>query len=197
MGQGLGIGGAIGVFCSQAMTPHGIGLTKHISIAATGLFSGLAVDLASDIFAKEGKVIVERDVILNAHEVLRHCGSYYCESRANWMQALVRQKHEWVVLESETRRYYVVQKQPSTGDVTIDVRNTVRAANDVGLLAAKQPTGHGEIRLKRADQDFDLPNDLQVAYIIAWARKEDPRWAFSTENSRHMITRLRFALQDF
>ncbi|EPY39169.1 hypothetical protein AGDE_04760 [Angomonas deanei] len=79
----------------------------------------------------------------------------------------------------------------------MDMRLSLRGANDLGLVAAGRPTQTGEIQLHRPDMEFDLPNDVQVAYMIAWLRKEDPRWALSTENSRQFTTKARYALNDF
>ncbi len=172
-------------------------LAKHLSIIGAGTLAGLSVDFASDCSAKVGKPIIHRDVVLNATDILRHVSTFYapCESVpvSRWM----RQKHEWLLLESHTHKYYVVQKDPATGNLLMDMRLSPRTANDLGLAVAGRPTHTGEIRQHRADQEFDLPNDLQVAYVIAWLRKEDPRWSFSTENSRHFTTKLRAALNDF
>ena len=197
MGQGLGCGAAAGVVASLTQGPARISLANHVLIAAAGAGAGLCVDLASDINAKVGKVVVHREVVLQATDVLRHVYTFYSPCHSNPMSQRFRQKHEWCVLESHTHRFYTVQKWPASGDVTIDLRMSLRAANDVGLTAAGRPTMTGETKLPRPDCDFDLPNDLQVAYVIAWLRKEDPRWAFSTENSRHFTTRLRAALNDF
>ena len=197
MGQAVGLCGSATCALSLGLFPAQLPFSKHMAIAGSGIVGGLAIDLASDLFAKHGKVVIEREVILNAQDVLKHCSSWYCTNDANPVSRFVQQKHEWLVLESEQRMFYAVQKNPGTGDVTIEVRNTLRAANDCGLRAAKRPLNTGEIRLHRMDHDFDLPDDLQVAYVIAWARKEDPRWGMTTENSKHFTYRLRFALNDF
>lgn len=76
------------------------------------------------------------------------------------------------------------------------MRNSFRAANDVGLIAAGRPTHTGEVRQHRADMEFDIPSDVQVTYVIAWLWKEDPRWVFSTDNSRRFTTRARYTLND-
>jgi hypothetical protein len=197
MGQGLGCGAAAGVMASLAAGPLRTSLANHVAIAAAGAGAGLCVDLVSDINAKTGKVLVHRDVVLQASDVLRHVYTFYAPCESNLISRRFYQKHEWCVLESHTNRFYTVQKWPKTGDVSVDMRMSLRTANDLGLVAAGRPTMTGETKLARPDCDFDLPNDLQVAYIIAWLRKEDPRWAFSTENSRHFTTRLRSALNDF
>lgn len=180
-----------------AALPLHLGLINTISLVATTGGVGLAVDLASDFAAKEGKVVINREVVLNASDVLRHVQTFYTSTESNTVARIFRQKHEWLVLESHTHRYYTVQKNPANGDLLMDVRNSLRAANDVGLKVAGKPTMSGEIKQHRMDQQFDLPNDLQVAYVIAWLRKEDARWAFSTENCRHFTTKLRYALNDF
>jgi hypothetical protein len=172
-------------------------MTQTVAMAGGFAASGLAIDLASDVTAKHGKVTIDRDVVLNATDVLKHVSSYYTTVNSNAAGRMLRQKHEWIILQSEMRKFYTVQKNPATGDVLVQVRSNLRSANDLGLRVAGQPTQSGEIRLHRPDHDFDLPNDLQVAYLIAWARKEDPRWACTTENSKHLTQRLRFALNDF
>ncbi|KAG8347737.1 hypothetical protein TRVL_01423 [Trypanosoma vivax] len=187
----------VGTALSISALPARVTLSDHLGICAAVSACGLAVDFASDCFAKEGRVIIHRDVLLKARDVLRHVSTFYSPCESNRASQLFRQKHEWVVLESHGQCYYVVQKNPATGDVLMDVRNSLRAANDVGLTVAGRPAHTGEIRHHRTDVEFDLPNDLQVAYVIAWLRKEDPRWAFSTENSRHFTNRLRYALMDF
>jgi hypothetical protein len=197
MGQGLGCGTAAGVFTSLAIAPSGPSFQNQLMISAAGAGLGLCVDLVSDIHAKSGKVLVHKDVVLQASDVLRHVYTFYAPCETNPVSRIVRQKHEWCVLESHSHRFYTVQKWPKTGDVSIDLRMSLRTANDIGLTCAGRPTVTGEIKLATPDCDFDLPNDLQVAYIIAWLRKEDPRWGFSTENSRHFTTRLRTALNDF
>jgi hypothetical protein len=197
MGQGLGVGAAAGIASSMISMPLNLSLAKHLSIIGAGAVTGMCVDFASDCFAKEGKVIIHRDVVLNATDILRHVSTFYAPCESVLASRLVRQKHEWLILESHTHKYYVVQKDPATGNVLMDMRMSPRTANDVGLRIAGRPTMTGEIRQRRADQEFDLPNDLQVAYVIAWLRKEDPRWSFSTENSRHFTIRLRTALNDF
>ncbi|KAF8288364.1 hypothetical protein TcG_08617 [Trypanosoma cruzi] len=197
MGQGLTCGATLGVGLSLSALPARLSVTDHLGICAAVAGCGLCVDFVSDCCAKEGRVIIHRDVLLQAQDVLRHVSTFYTMCDSNPIARFFRQKHEWLVLESHGRRYYTVQKNPATGDVLMDVRNSLRAANDVGLSVAGRPIHTGEIRLHRVDLEFDLPNDLQVAYMIAWLRKEDPRWSFSTENSRHFTTRARYALNDF
>ena len=187
----------IGAGASMIAMPLKMGIANHCAVVGVVAGAGLGVDFFSDCTAKDGKVIVQRDVMLNAQDVIRHVSSYTCPCDANPTSRFFRQKHEWLILESESRKYYTVQKNPATGDLLLDVRSSVRNANDLGLKVAGRPTMGGETRLRRADHEFDLPNDLQVAYVIAWLRKEDPRWAFSTENSKHFTTKLRYALNDF
>lgn len=196
MGQAASGGALIGA--GLAVPVSSIFTTSQtITMVGACCASGLAIDFASDVTAKHGKVVIDRDVVINATDALRHCSSYYCANRSNLFSKMIQQKHEWLVLQSESHRFYTVQKDPATGDVLLQVRSSLRAANDLGLKVAHQPLQTGEVRLHRADQDFDLPNDLMVAYVIAWARKEDPRWACTTENSKHFTARLRFALNDF
>ena len=180
-----------------ALTGAKLKFATHAAIVASTTATGLLVDFASDLTARHGRVAIERDVILNAQDALRHCYSYYGRNTVHPVSKLLHQKHEWLVLESHSYKYYVVEKCPRTGDVAIAMRSTLRAANDVGLASAGLPIHTGETRLQRMDQDFDLPSDLQVAYVIAWLRKEDPRWALTTENSRHFAMRLRLALNDY
>ncbi|RNF05794.1 hypothetical protein TraAM80_04327 [Trypanosoma rangeli] len=169
-----------------------------LGICAATAGCGLCVDFVSDCCAKEGRVLIHRDVLLQAKNVLRHVFTFYtiCESNPI-ARFFFRQKHEWLVLESHELRYYTVQKNPAMGDVLMDVKSSLRAANDVGLSVARRPVHTGEICLHRADLEFELPNDLQIAYMIVWLGKEDPRWSFSTENFRQFTTRVRYALNDF
>jgi hypothetical protein len=197
MGQGLGGGALIGTALSMAAVPARTSLPNHLAIIATGAGLGLVLDFTSDCLAKEGKICIHRDVVIHAQDVLRHVYTFYAPCESNAMAKLFHQKHEWLVLESEGRRYYTVQKCPASGNVVMDMRLSLRAANDLGLVAAGRPTQTGEIRQHRADMEFDIPSDVQVAYMIAWLRKEDPRWSFSTENSRQFTTRARYALNDF
>nr|CCC93889.1 conserved hypothetical protein [Trypanosoma congolense IL3000] len=197
MGQGLTCGAMVGAAASVSALPVRLTMADHLGICAVGAACGLAVDFASDCLARDGRVIIHRDVLLKSNDVLRHASSFYAICESSPATRLLRQKHEWVVLESHKRQYYVVQKNPATGDVLMDVRNSLRAANDVGLQVAGRPLHTGETKQHRVDTDFDLPNDLQVAYMIAWLRKEDPRWAFSTDNSRQFASRVRYALMDF
>ena len=197
MGQGLSAGFCTGAFSNLVLTtiPLPMSTRLGLQVATTGL--GLSIDLLSDLRARTGTVIIDRQVVLNATDEIRHVYSFYARNDAHPVGKLVAQKHEWVVLESFTHRFYTVQKAPATGDVRIDFAVSLRNANDHGLRIAGRPLMSGETRLHRADQEFDVSGDLQVAYVIAWLRKEDPRWAFSTENSRQFCTRLRFALNDF
>jgi hypothetical protein len=197
MGQGMAAGAAAGASVSLLTLPMQYSTAQYLSMFGTGVLGGLAVDFASDCVAKVGKPIIHREVVLNAPDILRHVSTFYTTNRVNPVSKFLRQKHEWLILESHTNKYYVVQKDPATGNLLMDVRMSARTANDLGLAVAGQPTHTGEIRQHRRDQEFDLPNDLQVAYVIAWLRKEDPRWSFSTENSRHFTTKLRSALNDF
>lgn len=197
MGQGLGCGVLVGTAATMASAPLQMPITSHLMILAGSSAAGLAVDFTSDMLAREGKVVINREVVLNANDVVKHVYTFYCPCESNPLAKAFRQKHEWLVLESHERRFYTVQKAPATGNVCLDVRMSLRSANDLGLIAAGRPTQTGEIRQQRADMEFDLPNDVLVAYMIAWLRKEDPRWAFSTENSRHFTTRARYALHDF
>ena len=197
MGQGLSAGAVTG-FCAQTcMTVFTGDFVAHAAVWGGCTAVGLTVDLASDMFAKTGKCVVERPVILDASDTLKHVYTYYARNDANTVSKLVGQKHEWIVIESHSKKFYTVQKLPRTGDVVIAQANSQRAACDLGLNAAARPLMTGETRQHRMDCDFDLPDDLQVAYVIAWLKKEDPRWAFSTENSRQFCMRLRYALNDF
>lgn len=197
MGQGLGGGTMVGACLSVATLPIHLSVADHLLILAAGSACGLGLDFTSDCLAKEGKIVIHRDVVLNAEDILRHVYTFYAPCQSNAMAKVFRQKHEWLVLESASRRFYTVQKSPETGNVLMDMRTSLRSANDIGLTAAGQPAHTGEIRQHRADMEFDIPNDVPVAYMIAWLRKEDPRWAFSTENSRQFTTRARYALNDF
>ncbi len=197
MGQGLSAGAVTGVATDLIVSGTTLDVWTHVSTLAVFSALGLSVDLVSDLTAKHGSIVIPRAVLLNASDPLKHVHSFYCHNHANWFSRMVLQKHEWVILESTTGNFYTVQKVPSTGDVAIDVGNSLRAANDYGLRAAGRPLHAGETQQHRVDMDFDVNNELQVAYVIAWLRKEDPRWAFSTENSRQFTTRLRLALQDF
>ena len=171
--------------------------TQAFPASAAVAAAGFAIDLGSDMCAKNGKVIMDRDVILQASDTLRHVSSYYTRNDANPLTSALGFKHEFVVLESDMKQYYCVQKNPATGDVICEVRPTMRQACDCGMRAAKRPGAGGEIRLRRTDHEFDLPEDLQVGYLIAWLRKEDARWSLTTENSRHFTIKLRWALNDF
>ncbi|KAH9578224.1 hypothetical protein LSM04_008521 [Trypanosoma melophagium] len=197
MGQGLTCGATLGTALSISALPARISLPSHLGICAAGAGCGLCIDFISDCCAKEGRVIIHRDVVLHAQDVLRHVSTFYTVCETNPVSKFFQQKHEWLVLESHGQRYYVLQKNPATGDVLMDVRNSLRGANDLGLKVAGRPMHTGEMRQHRVDCEFDLPNDLLVAYMIAWMRKEDPRWSFSTENCRHFTTRARYALNDF
>jgi hypothetical protein len=197
MGQGVSFGTIGGLATNMILSGVVESGTTHLQIFGAAAASGLAVDVLSDATARVGQVKVDREVVLNASDSLKHVYTYYTTNEAHPVAKLVRQKHEWLVLESHSLRYYTVQKWPGNGDVAIHVASTLRGANDWGLRAAKRPTATGETRQLRQDMDFAVPDDLQVAYIIAWLRKEDPRWAFSTENSKHFTTRLRYALHDF
>lgn len=197
MGQALGAGTLAGACISMASAPMKLSMANHLLILTSGAGAGLTIDFASDCFAKTGKVVIHRDVVLQAQDVLRHVYTFYAPCEANRASALIRQKHEWLVLESHRQRFYTVQKSPSTGNLHMDVRLSLRAANDLGLHMAKRPLHTGEVRQHRADMEFDLPNDVPVAYMIAWLRKEEPRWSLTTENSRHFTTKARYALNDF
>lgn len=197
MGQGLSCGAMAGIGTSAAISGVVENGWIYGQVICATTAAGFAVDFISDATARVGKAEIERQVILNASDSLKHVYTYYARNDSHPVSRLVRQKHEWIVLESHTHKFYTVQKSPKTGDVLINYASTLRAANDAGLSAASRPLAMGEIRQHRQDMDFDVPEDLQVAYIIAWLRKEDPRWAFSTENSKHFTTRLRYALHDF
>ena len=197
MGQGLGAGFCTGAFGNLVLSTIPLEMSTRLGIQAATTGLGLGIDFASDVTAKTGTAVIDRAVVLNASDELRHVYSYYTRNDAHAVAKFVGQKHEWVVMESHTHKFYTVQKSPETGDVRIDFAKSLRHANDHGLRIARRPMMAGETRLHRADQEFDVSGDLQVAYVIAWLRKEDPRWAFSTENSRHFCTRLRFALNDF
>lgn len=197
MGQGLGAGALMGVGASMAVAPAQISFANHVLIATAGAGLGLSVDFISDCCAKNGKVVIHREVVLKAQDALRHVYTFYAPFEPLRFSSRIRQKHEWLVLESHSHRFYTVQKSPSTGNIHMDVRLSLRAANDLGLVIANRPTHTGEIRQHRADMDFDLPNDVPVAYMIAWLRKETPRWSLTTENSRHFTTKARYALNDF
>jgi hypothetical protein len=195
MGQGVSAMAIVGIW-SNVLAGGALTWTGRGSVMLGAVVSGLAIDVASDATARVGKIDVPRAVVLSANDDLRFAYTFYATNEAHRFAKLVRQKHEWVVLESHTHKFYTVQKTP-TGDVTIGLTNSLRRANDLGLAAAQRPLSMGETQSFRADMHFDLPDDLQVAYVIAWLRKEDPRWAFSTENSKHFTTRLRYALNDF
>ena len=197
MGQGLSGGATFGLVANMALVPAIESLAMRGALFGGSVAAGLAVDVASDVFARKGKVEIEREVVLNASDSIKHVHTFYATNEAVPIAKLCRQKHEWLVLESHTHRFYTVQKWPATGNVALHASSTLRGACDWGLRAADRPTHGGETRQYRDDMDFDVPDDLQVAYVIAWARKEDPRWAFSTENSKHFTMRLRFALHDF
>lgn len=197
MGQALGAGTLAGVGISMALAPARISFPDHLLVATVGAGIGLSIDFASDCFSKNGNVVIHRDVVRQAQDILRHVYTFYAPCDANRVAAMIRQKHEWLVVESATQRFYTVQKSPSTGNLHLDVRNSLRAANDLGLTIANRPHHTGEVRQHRADMEFDIPNDVPVAYLIAWLRKEDPRWSLTTENSRHFTTRARYALHDF
>jgi hypothetical protein len=197
MGQGFSAGAVVGVAANIACGGLIETTLGRAQVFGAACAAGLAIDITSDVTARKGKLDIEREVMLNASDSLKHVYSFYVTNDAHPVAKLVRQKHEWLVLESHTHRFYTVQKWPGTGDVAMHSSSTLRGACDWGLRAAHRPTHGGEIRQYRDDMDFDVPDDLQVAYVIAWARKEDPRWAFSTENSKHFTMRLRFALHDF
>jgi hypothetical protein len=197
MGQGLSAGACMGVAANLAASGMIETTVMRAQVFGASVLAGLAVDVTSDLTARKGKLDVEREVMLNASDSLKHVYSFYATNEAHPVAKLVRQKHEWLVLESHTHRFYTVQKWPASGDVAIHSSSTLRGACDWGLRAAQRPTHGGETRQHRDDMDFDVPDDLQVAYVIAWARKEDPRWSFSTENSKQFTMRLRYALHDF
>ncbi|CCW70061.1 unnamed protein product [Phytomonas sp. Hart1] len=197
MGQGLGGGTLFASALSLAAYPAHLALANHILIVATGAGLGLAVDFTADCLAKEGKIVIHRDVVLGANDILKHVYTFIAPCHSNHVAKLIHQRHEWLVLESHSRKFYTVQKSPENGNVMMDVRNSLRSANDIGLVVAGRPTLSGEIRQHRKDMEFDIPFDVPVAYMIAWLRKEDPRWAFSTENSRQFVTRARLALNDY
>lgn len=197
MGQALGAGSLVGMAASMAVAPAHLSLANHALIVSCGAGVGLATDFASDCFAKTGRIIIHRDVVLQAQDTLRHVYSFYAPCRANRFTSFIRQKHEWLVLESEKQLFYTVQKSPVNGDIYMDVRRSLRAANDLGLRVAQVPQHTGEVRQHRNDMEFDVPSDVPVAYMIAWLRKEEPRWSTTTENSRHFTSRARYAINDF
>lgn len=197
MGQGVSTGAIAGVATDMMLSGMTLDFWTHATTFASCCAAGLAVDLTSDLTARTGTIVVPTKVMLNASDTLKHVSTYYCNNDSHPISRLIRQKHEWIVLEATSGHFYVVQKSPKSGDVVIDISSTVRGANDLGLKEANRPLHSGETSQPRADTEFDLPDDLQVAYVIAWLRKEDPRWALSTENSRHFATRLRMALLDF
>lgn len=197
MGQGLGSGFAAGAITNTLTFGLPFTIWDRLGIQFASVGAGLAVDLIGDLTAKTGTHVIDRSVILQASDNVRHVYSFYCRNDAHPIGKFIRQKHEWVVLESTMHKFLTVQKYPATGNVAIESWDSLRKANDCGLRAAKRPLMSGEIQLHRPEHDFDTVDDLQVAYVIAWLRKEDPRWAFSTENSRHFCTRLRWALIDF
>lgn len=197
MGQGLSTGAVTGFVAQCCMTAFTSDIVAHAAVWGGFSLAGVSVDFVSDALAKTGKCQIERPVLLNAADTLKHVSSFYARNEANILSRLVGQKHEWCVLESHTGKYYTVQKEPASGDVSIHLCKSMRQACDFGLRAANRPIMDGEIQLHRTDCNFDLPDDLQIAYVIAWLKKEDPRWAFSTENSRHFCLRLRLALNDF
>lgn len=197
MGQGLSVGCVSGFVTTICLNTVTFDFFTHGAVWAGMTAAGVGVDFISDAFARQGKVVVDRPVILNAADTVKCCSSYYTRNDMHPLSKLVGQKHEWVVLQSHGGKYYTVQKEPKTGNVSIFMANSTRAANDIGLRAAGRPIMSGEIKQHRGDCEFDLPDDLQLAYVIAWLKKEDPRWAFSTENSKQFCLRLRTALNDF
>ena len=197
MGQGVSTGALVGFGSNIAVAGLLSTAYQRASLFAGCAGAGLAIDVLSDATARVGKCNVEREAVLNATDSLKHAYTFYVTNDAHPVSRMVYQKHEWLVLESHSYRFYTVQKWPGTGDVTMHCASSLRAANDWGLRAANRPTAGGETRQYRQDMDFDLPEDLQAAYVIAWLRKEDPRWAFSTENSKQFTMRLRYALHDF
>lgn len=190
-------GSTAGMALSIASLPVRMSLVDHTFIIASAAACGLGADFLSDCLAKEGKIVIHRDVVLNAEDILRHVRTFYAPCHVNPVSKFLGQKHEWLVLESHTNRFYVLQKCPHKGNVTLDMRMSLRSANDVGLITAGRPTQTGEIEHHRSDMKFDVLSDVPVAYVIAWARKEDPRWSLSTENARHFTTRARYALNDY
>lgn len=197
MGQGLSGGAVTGFVAQCCMTAFTSDIVAHAAVFGGFTVAGVSVDFVSDALAKHGKVQIERNVLLNASDSLKTVSSYYARNDTNIVSKFLAQKHEWCVLQSHSGKYYIVQKEPKTGDVSINLCKSTRQACDFGLRAAGRPIMDGETELHRTDCRFDLPDDLQVAYVIAWMKKEDPRWAFSTENSRQFCMRLRLALNDF
>ena len=198
MGQGVSTGAVLGFFSQLSMFPFTNDFFAHAAMWGGCAAAGLSVDFASDVLARKGKCVIERTVLLNAADMLKHVTSFHARNDNYRFTRLIAQRHQWVVLQShQPGRYYTVQKEPKTGNVTISQARSLREANDFGLRAANRPLMSGETQMYRGDCTFDVPDDLQVAYVIAWLKKEDPRWAFSTENSSHFCVRLRFALNDF
>lgn len=198
MGQGLAVGASMGTAAVAGLhAPMMWGFYECGLAMCAGSIGGLAVDFLSDCAAKKGKVLIDRESVLAAQDDLAHVYSFYGTNGCYKITSAIKQKHEFLVLESKQRRYFCVQKCPKNGNLMLEMRSNLRQAIDCGLREANQPMLSGETRMKRRDQEFDLPDDLQLAYVIAWLRKEDPRWSFTTENSRHFAVKLRTALNDF
>ncbi len=198
MGTGLSVGATTGFLTgfSSIFVPDPTAL-RFAQYFALPTIAGMSVDLTSDLFARCGKVAIEREVVLRAAEPLSQLHSFYTQNDARFSTRLIRQKHEWIVVETMKQSFISCQKCPSSGDVLLQYHRSMREACDAGLRIAKRPIQTGEIRLQRPDQEFKVANDVQVAYLIAWVRKEDPRWALTTENSRQFCHRLRTAVTDY
>ena len=195
MGQALVVGAATGAIASLSIVPMKLSWTVYAGCFTSCCGAGLFADMMSDAFATEGKIRIEKEAVINASDVLEHVSSFYAPCNTHPISEFLGQKHEWLVLENSSR-FYTIQKH-SNGDISMDVRPSKRMAIDLGLKGAGRATLTGETELFTAHCKFDLPNDLQVAYLVAWLRKEDPRWSLTTENSKNFCYRLRKALNDF
>lgn len=79
MGQGLAGGSVVGLSAALLSVPATKSALTSGVIACSGATIGVGLDLMSDIMAKEGKIVIHRDVILNAEDLLRHVYTFYCQ----------------------------------------------------------------------------------------------------------------------
>eukprot|EP00759_Apiculatamorpha_spiralis_P018612 PhF_6_TR24975/c0_g1_i1/m.34369 len=197
MGQGMSGGIMLTVATQVPLFTAQFPMVQCLAAGVTTLGCGLAADIVSDATAREGRVVIPDNVLINANDTILKLHTFYCDNKAHPVAKMVKFQHEWIVMESKQRAWYTIQKTPR-GDVRFERFRTLREACDAGLRAADRPIGSGEHKHIRTDTNFLVDaQDLQVAYIIAWARKEDPRWSLTTENARHFSTRFRYAVRDF